>query len=92
MRSFAHYIVPFWVKAPNTNSEIGTTCLARGRHSYANAAGQPMDTKFLACRFEALHTTGLTALVGREEELQLLLRRWSIAIGVGVWDFNRKPE
>jgi class 3 adenylate cyclase/tetratricopeptide (TPR) repeat protein len=28
-------------------------------------------------RFEALHTTGLTALVGREEELELLLRRWS---------------
>jgi class 3 adenylate cyclase/predicted ATPase len=30
-------------------------------------------------RFEALHTTGLTALVGREEELQLLLRCWSRA-------------
>ncbi len=30
-------------------------------------------------RFEALHTTGLTALVGREEELELLLRRWSRA-------------
>jgi hypothetical protein len=29
--------------------------------------------------FEALHTTGLTALVGREEELELLLRRWSKA-------------
>ncbi len=29
--------------------------------------------------FEALHTTGLTALVGREEELELLLRRWSRA-------------
>src|SRR5258708_6568875 len=28
-------------------------------------------------RFEALHVTGLTALVGREEELELLLRRWS---------------
>jgi class 3 adenylate cyclase/predicted ATPase len=28
-------------------------------------------------RFEALHATGLTALVGREEELELLLRRWS---------------
>src|SRR5215467_14126796 len=32
-------------------------------------------------RFEALHTTGLTALVGREEELQLLLRCWSRAKG-----------
>jgi hypothetical protein len=29
--------------------------------------------------FEALHTTGLTALVGREEELELLLRRWARA-------------
>jgi class 3 adenylate cyclase len=28
-------------------------------------------------RFEALHATGLTALVGRDEELELLLRRWS---------------
>ena len=30
-------------------------------------------------RFEALHGTGFTALVGREEELELLLRRWSKA-------------
>jgi class 3 adenylate cyclase len=30
-------------------------------------------------RFEALHTTGLTALVGREEEVELLLRRWARA-------------
>ena len=30
-------------------------------------------------RFEALHTTGLTALVGREEELELLRRRWARA-------------
>jgi class 3 adenylate cyclase/predicted ATPase len=30
-------------------------------------------------RFEAMHTAGLTALVGREEELDLLLRRWSKA-------------
>jgi class 3 adenylate cyclase/predicted ATPase len=30
-------------------------------------------------RFEAMHATGLTALVGREEELELLLRRWSKA-------------
>ena len=33
----------------------------------------------VASRFEALHTAGLTALVGREEELELLLRRWSKA-------------
>ena len=30
-------------------------------------------------RFEALHATGVTDLVGREEELELLLRRWSKA-------------
>ena len=30
-------------------------------------------------RFDALHTAGLTELVGREEELELLLRRWSKA-------------
>ena len=29
--------------------------------------------------FDALHATGLTELVGREEELELLLRRWSKA-------------
>jgi class 3 adenylate cyclase/predicted ATPase len=28
-------------------------------------------------RFEALHAAGLTALVGREEETEILLRRWS---------------
>jgi class 3 adenylate cyclase/predicted ATPase len=31
-------------------------------------------------RFEALHPSGLTALVGREEETELLLRRWSQAM------------
>ena len=30
-------------------------------------------------RFEALHASGLTELIGREEELELLLRRWSKA-------------
>ena len=35
-------------------------------------------------RFEALHGSGLTDLVGREEELELLLRRWAKAkIGEG---------
>ena len=31
-------------------------------------------------RFEALHTSALTDLVGRQEELDLLLRRWSKAL------------
>jgi hypothetical protein len=30
-------------------------------------------------RFEALHATGLTELIGREEELEILPRRWSKA-------------
>ena len=30
-------------------------------------------------RFDALHASGLTELVGREEELELLLRRWTKA-------------
>ena len=32
-------------------------------------------------RFDALHASGLTQLVGREEELELLVRRWSKAMG-----------
>jgi transcriptional regulator with AAA-type ATPase domain len=32
-------------------------------------------------RFDALHSSDLTHLVGREEELELLLRRWSKAKG-----------
>src|SRR5499433_3780173 len=35
----------------------------------------------LESRFEALHPTGLKALVGRAEETELLLRRWSTAKG-----------
>ena len=34
-----------------------------------------------ASRFEALHASGLTALVGRAEETELLLRLWSKAKG-----------
>ena len=33
----------------------------------------------VASRFEALHGTGLTALIGRDEEAELLLRRWLTA-------------
>jgi class 3 adenylate cyclase len=40
------------------------------------AALQPASVE---SRFDALHSTGLTELVGREEELELLLRRWSKA-------------
>ena len=38
-----------------------------------------LRTRSVVSRFDALHTTGLTDLVGREEESELLLRRWSRA-------------
>jgi hypothetical protein len=38
-----------------------------------------LRASFVESRFEALHAGGLTALVGREEETELLLRRWSRA-------------
>jgi predicted ATPase/class 3 adenylate cyclase len=38
-----------------------------------------LRANFVESRFEALHATGLTALVGREEEIELLLRRWATA-------------
>jgi class 3 adenylate cyclase len=42
----------------------------------AYAAVRPASVE---SRFEALHASGLTELVGHEEELELLLRRWSKA-------------
>jgi class 3 adenylate cyclase len=38
-----------------------------------------LRTSSVEGRFEAMHATGLTALVGREEESELLRRRWSKA-------------
>src|ERR1700730_12397998 len=38
-----------------------------------------LRTSSVESRFDALHTTGLTPLVGRQEEVELLLRRWSRA-------------
>ena len=37
----------------------------------------PLRASSVESRFEALHTNDLAALVGREEELELLVRRWS---------------
>jgi predicted ATPase len=42
-------------------------------------AWAPLRSSSVASRFEALHASDLTALVGREEETELLLRRWSRA-------------
>jgi class 3 adenylate cyclase len=38
-----------------------------------------LRTSSVESRFEALHTTGLTSLVGRDEEVGLLMRRWKQA-------------
>jgi class 3 adenylate cyclase/tetratricopeptide (TPR) repeat protein len=38
-----------------------------------------LQVSSMESRFEALHGSGLTELVGRQEELDLLLRRWSRA-------------
>jgi class 3 adenylate cyclase/predicted ATPase len=42
-------------------------------------AWSALRARSVESRFEALHTSGLSALVGREEEMQMLLRRWSRA-------------
>ena len=42
-------------------------------------AWAPLRLSSAEGRFEAMHASGLTALIGREEELELLLRRWSRA-------------
>jgi class 3 adenylate cyclase/predicted ATPase len=43
-------------------------------HAFAAVRASSIES-----RFEALHTSELTALVGRDEESELLLRRWSKA-------------
>ena len=47
--------------------------------SVAVRAWAALRPSLVESRFEAMHEGGLTALVGREEELELLLRRWSRA-------------
>jgi class 3 adenylate cyclase len=42
-------------------------------------AWSALHARSVESRFEALHASGLSALVGREEEMQMLLRRWSRA-------------
>ena len=56
-------------------SEHRTSRASRGRCE----PGRRCDRLRSKSRFEALHASGLTELVGREEELELLLRRWSKA-------------
>jgi class 3 adenylate cyclase/predicted ATPase len=42
-------------------------------------AWSALHARSVESRFDALHTSGLSTLVGREEETQMLLRRWSRA-------------
>jgi class 3 adenylate cyclase len=44
-------------------------------------AWQVTGTSTVQSRFEAQHETTLTPLVGREDELELLMRRWRQAVG-----------
>ena len=45
-------------------------------HAWAVLRANPVDS-----RFEAFHPSGVTELIGRQEELELLLRRWAKAAG-----------
>lgn len=49
--------------------------ISESERAWAVLRANPVDS-----RFDALHATGVTALVGRQEELDLLLRRWSKVI------------
>ena len=48
--------------------------IARAMRGFAVLQASPIES-----RFEAMHPGGLTALIGRKEELELLLRRWARA-------------
>ena len=55
-----------------------------GPHDLKGVSGQvrawaALRAASVESRFDALHATGLTELIGRDEELELLLRRWSRA-------------
>ena len=71
-------------RARENFSAICSSCRTSGqRTSRASPGrcgpGRRCGRASVESRFEALHASGLTALVGREEELELLLRRWSRA-------------
>ena len=69
---------------PKTHVNFSAICrFARPRHAEPKGVAKSMRVfavlrpSSVEGRFEALHGTGLTELVGREEERELLLRRWS---------------
>ena len=60
-------------------SSLRTSAQGPEGHRRACASLGGLATSSVDSRFDALHATGVTELVGREEELELLLRRWSKA-------------
>ena len=76
-----------WLSSPRAREDSSATCsslrtsgqrtsrASRGRCEHGRRCARLRSEG----RFEALHASGLTDLVGREEELELLLRRWSRA-------------
>ena len=71
-------------RARESFSAICSSCKTSGHRTSRASAGRcepglRCDRASVESRFEALHASGLTELVGREEELELLLRRWSKA-------------
>ena len=74
------------VIAENTRKLVGDLFELQdlGAHDLKGIAGSvrawaALRPSSVQSRFDALHGGGLTELVGREEELELLLRRWSKA-------------
>ena len=75
------------LQLPKAPASFWATCLslrtsARGTSRASRGPcvlGTALRPSGVESRFEALHASGLTELVGREEELELLLRRWSKA-------------
>ena len=76
-----------WSSSPRAHESFSAICSSLqdlGAKDLKGIAGPvrawaALRASSVESRFEALHASGLTALVGREEELELLLRRWSRA-------------
>ena len=71
-------------KHAQTSRQSFRACRTSGARELKGIAGPvrawaALRASSVESRFEALHASGLTALVGREEESELLLRRWARA-------------
>src|SRR5262249_60648424 len=85
------------VISPVTHRVVGALFDYRdlGRHTLKGFAEpvhvrQVLGPSKVESRFEAQHQLGTSPLLGREEELDLLLRRWEQAkAGEGVWSSLR---